>query len=70
MIEEQTICLPPRATAFTAVCEACRSSEERAGRSYVRATFDGLLPLEHELGHTLCRRGHRIRLVRATPAVR
>lgn len=70
MLGEQTICLPPRTTAFTAVCDVCAEEEDRRGRSYLGATFQGTLRLEDEHGYATCRRGHRIRILRATPALR
>ena len=63
---EQTLYLPPRTTSFRAVCEACQESQ-LASRGYVGATIDGTLRLEDSHGSAECARGHRIRLVRATP---
>ncbi len=67
MIAEQTICIPPRATSFRAVCEACASSQ-LPSRGYVGATVEGKLPLEKDHGHITCERGHDIRVLRALPA--
>ena len=66
LLSEQTLYLPPRATAFRAVCEACLESQS-ASRGYLGATVDGTLPLERAQGSVVCSRGHAIRLVRALP---
>ena len=67
MIEEQTICSPPRATSIRAVCEACASGQ-LPSRGYVGAIVDGQLPLERDQGRVSCPRGHDIRVLRALPA--
>ncbi len=64
---EQTLCIPPRATSFRAVCEACASGQ-LPSRGYVGAVVEGVLPLERDQGHVMCRRGHAIRVLRALPA--
>jgi hypothetical protein len=66
VLPEQTLCIPPRATTFRAVCEACASAQ-LPSRGYVGSTVDGRLPLEATRGSLVCPRGHRIRIVRATP---
>jgi hypothetical protein len=66
LLAEQTLYLPPRTTSFRAVCEACQD-QQLASRGYLGATIDGTLPLEVARGHVECERGHRIRVVRATP---
>ena len=63
---EQTIYVPPRATAFRAVCERCQEGQ-LASRGYVGATVDGALALERGEGSAVCGRGHVIRVVRALP---
>jgi hypothetical protein len=65
-LTEQTLYLPPRATAFRAVCEACQETQ-LASRGYVGATVEGTLRLEDSHGSAQCARGHLIRVVRATP---
>jgi hypothetical protein len=65
-MDEQTIYLPPRTTAFRAVCEACQQ-EQAPSRGYVGSTVDGALRLEDSRGYVLCPRGHQIRVVRANP---
>jgi hypothetical protein len=66
VISEQTLYVPPRATAFRAVCERCVSGQ-LASRGYVGATVDGALPLDRGAGSAVCQRGHEIRVVRALP---
>jgi hypothetical protein len=63
---EQTIYLPPRTTAFRAVCEACQE-QQLPSRGYVGATVDGTLRIEDSRGYVSCPRGHQIRIVRANP---
>jgi hypothetical protein len=63
---DQRIILPPRTTAFRAVCEACQA-EQLPSRGYVGATVEGMLRLDQAHGTLLCSRGHMISLVRATP---
>jgi len=65
---EQTVVLLARATAFTVVCQACADLEP--GGEYVGLTAQGTLRLGHDVGWTECRRGHRIRVIRAGAAVR
>ena len=65
-MDEQTIYLPPRTTAFRAVCEACQENQ-LPSRGYVGATVEGALQIDQSRGYVLCGRGHVIRLVRATP---
>jgi hypothetical protein len=67
VIAQQTVCIPPRATAFRAVCEACASSQ-LPSRGYVGAIVEGTLPLDREHGTASCPRGHDIRVLRALPA--
>ena len=66
MLDGQTIWLPPRATAFTAVCDACLANTE-ALDGYVGVTVAGSLRLEDQYGWATCRRGHRIRVRRVEP---
>lgn len=67
MIAEQTLCIPPRATAFRAVCEACAASQ-LPSRGYQGAVVEGVLPLDRDTGRIVCARGHEIRVLRALPA--
>jgi len=66
-MQEQTLCIPPRATNFRAVCEACAASQ-LASRGYVGAVVEGSLPLDRDHGRVTCARGHDIRVLRAVPA--
>jgi hypothetical protein len=66
VLTEQTVYVPPRATAFRAVCERCQETQ-LASRGYVGATVDGALPLDLGEGSAVCGRGHVIRVVRALP---
>ena len=65
-MDEQTIYLPPRTTAFRAVCEACQE-QQLPSRGYVGSTVEGTLPIEDSRRSILGTRGHPIRIVRATP---
>jgi hypothetical protein len=67
VIADQTLCIPPRATSFRAVCEACASSQ-LPSRGYVGAIVEGSLPLARDQGNVSCPRGHTIRVLRALPA--
>jgi hypothetical protein len=64
---EQTLCIPPRATTFRCVCDACASSQ-LPSRGYVGAVVEGKLALDREKGHVTCSRGHAISVLRALPA--
>jgi hypothetical protein len=64
---EQTLCIPPRAVGFRAVCEACAASQ-LPSRGYQGAVVDATLPLEQQQGVVTCPRGHAIRVLRALPA--
>ncbi len=68
MLDEQTIWLPPRTTAFTAVCDACLANQE-ALDGFVGVTVVGSLRLEKDSGWATCRRGHRIRVQRVERAL-
>ncbi len=62
----QVVAIGAGATAFTAVCEVCLGIDTAVG---LRAsTFAGRLDGDLEEGVFLCRRGHRVRVVRASPA--
>jgi hypothetical protein len=67
VLMEQTVCIPPRATTFRAVCDACASTQ-LPSRGYVGAVVEGKLALEKDHGHVTCERGHDIRVLRALPA--
>ena len=62
-MHEQTIWLPPRATAFTEICEACE--EEAPGRVRVLARRrQRRARLDADHGWATCARGHEIRVLR------
>jgi hypothetical protein len=62
-MHEQTIWLPPRATAFTEICEACEEENPvAAGCSH--AVVQGTMRLEAQQGWATCARGHSIRVLR------
>ena len=59
----QILSITHTATAFTAVCEVCLGIDTAVGFS--ASTFAGRLDLDLGEGVFLCRRGHRVRVVRA-----
>ena len=63
MIDDQTIWIAARATAFTAVCEACLAGE-RGLEDFLSARVQGVLQLEARKGWAICPRGHQIRVER------
>jgi hypothetical protein len=67
VIADQTLCIPPRATSFRAVCEACASGQ-LPSRGYVGAIVEGSLPLTRDQGSVSCAHGHTIRVLRALPS--
>ena len=67
MTDTQRIVLPPRVTSFRVVCEACQTRQPES-RGYVGAIVAGELAPDQERGTVECKRGHRIELVRESPA--
>lgn len=67
MTDIQRIVLPPRATAFRVVCDACQASQPPS-RGYVGSIVAGELARDQERGAVVCKRGHTIELVRESPA--
>jgi hypothetical protein len=63
----QRIVLPPRATAFRAVCSECRAGQPES-RGYVGSIVAGELAPGEDRGSVVCGRGHTIELVRESPA--
>ena len=59
---DQVVRISPRATAFTAVCDACVELDAIAG--WCGSTFAGRLDLDLRHGTFLCRRGHSLRVER------
>ena len=62
MVGDQVVRISPRATSFTAVCEACMDLDSVAG--WTGSTFAGRLDLDLGHGTFLCRRGHSVRVER------
>jgi hypothetical protein len=59
----QVLTISPAATSFTAVCEICLGIDTAVGLS--ASTFAGRLDADLDEGVFLCRRGHRVAVVRA-----
>jgi len=59
----QVLTISRTATAFTAVCEVCLGIDHAVGLS--ASTFAGRLDADLEESVFLCRRGHRVGVVRA-----
>jgi hypothetical protein len=67
-MHEQTIWLPPRATAFTEICEACEE-ESPVATGCSHAVVSGALRLDAAHGWATCPRGHEIRVLRMNAAM-
>ena len=65
-LPEQVVLISPRASFFTAICDACVDVNTREG--YSGSTFAGRLDLDLDHAWFLCRRGHSIRVERAAAA--
>jgi hypothetical protein len=63
-LREQVVQISARATSFTAVCVECADLDEAEG--YGGSTFAGRLDLDLDHGTFLCRRGHSVRVERAS----
>ena len=63
---DQLLTIPLTATTFTAVCEVCLGIDHAVGLS--ASTFAGRLEPDLDQGVFLCRRGHRVLIVRAAEA--
>jgi hypothetical protein len=65
-VHDQTIWIPPRATSFTELCEAC-AEELSDGRPWAPVSGS----LDPGLGHgwATCPHGHEIRVLRMGPAM-
>jgi hypothetical protein len=61
----QILTIAPGATSFTAVCEVCIGIDSAVGLS--ASTFAGRLDTDLDEGVFLCRRGHRVHVVRTAP---
>jgi hypothetical protein len=66
-VYEQTIWLPPRATAFTEICETCE--EEHSDRGGLPPTVSGNLRIDDIAGWATCARGHTMRVLRMRGAM-
>jgi hypothetical protein len=64
---EQRIVLPPRVTAFRAVCSECQARQPES-RGYVGAIVVGELAPGEDRGSVVCKRGHTIEFVRESAA--
>lgn len=64
---DQLLTISPTATTFTAVCEVCVGIDHAVGLS--ASTFAGRLDADLDRGVFLCRRGHRVLIVRAAEAL-
>ena len=65
-LREQVVQISARATSFTAVCVECADLDDAEG--YSGSTFAGRLDLDLDHGTFLCRRGHSVRVERASAA--
>jgi hypothetical protein len=61
-VDEQTIWLATRTTAFTEICERCY--EEHGDHGGPPPTVSGRLELEAAAGWVTCPRGHTMRVLR------
>jgi hypothetical protein len=68
-MREQIVEIAARAIGFTVVCGICAAEDERqVGGAWGGASFGGRLELDLDRGVFLCRRGHRVTIVRAISA--
>jgi hypothetical protein len=65
-----TVWVPPSATTFSCLCEACLERARSDGRSFLEAVHGasvrGRLPAETEVGFARCAAGHEV-VVRRVP---
>jgi len=61
----QVVEISASATSFTAACDRC--AERDAAQGWSGSTFAGRLDADLAHGTFLCRRGHTVRVQRATP---
>jgi len=61
----QVVEISASATSFTAACALCVALDAKAGTT--GSTFAGRLDLDLDSGTFLCRRGHTVRVQRASP---
>jgi hypothetical protein len=73
MSRANSVWVPPSATTFSCLCEACLELAREDGRSFVEAvrsaTVRGRLPTETDVGFVHCAAGHEVVVRRVhTPA--
>jgi hypothetical protein len=70
MSRANSVWVPPSATTFSCLCEACLELAREDGRSFVdavrRASVRGRLPTETDVGFVHCAAGHEV-VVRRIP---
>jgi hypothetical protein len=61
---QNTVWVPPSATSFSCLCEACLELARDAGESFLeavrRASVRGRLPTETDVGFVRCSAGHEV----------
>jgi hypothetical protein len=70
---ENAVWVPPSATTFSCLCEACLDLARSDGRSFIEAvrtaSIRGRLPTETDVGFVRCSAGHEVVVRRIdTPA--
>ena len=64
MSRQNSVWVPPSATAFSCLCEACLELARDDGASFVeavrRASVRGRLPTETDVGFVRCNAGHEV----------
>jgi hypothetical protein len=64
MTRLNSVWIPPSATTFSCLCEACLELARGDGRSFVeavrRASVRGRLPTETDVGFAHCAAGHEV----------
>jgi hypothetical protein len=73
MSRANSVWVPPSATSFSCLCEACLELARRDGRSFVEAvrtaSVRGRLPTDTDVGFVHCAAGHEVVVRRiSTPA--
>jgi hypothetical protein len=77
MSRENSVWVPPSATSFSCLCEACLDVARTEGASFVDAvrcaSVRGALPLDTDVGFARCAAGHEVvvrRIDRPAPLTR
>src|SRR4029078_4333649 len=64
MSRENSVWVPPSATTFSSLCEACLDHAPAEGRSFLEAvrsaSVRGRLPTETDVGFARCAAGHEV----------